>query len=63
MLDYMSVVYPFFICLMPSRMLCFAMLDEILALYNADDRSDAATRLLFFGDIRKRPFSITDCQL
>lgn len=48
---------------LPSRMLCFATLDEILALYNADDRSDAATRLLFFGDIRKRPFSITDCQL
>ena len=30
MLDYMSVVCPFFICLMPSRMLCFATLDEIL---------------------------------
>lgn len=63
MLDYMSVVCPFFICLMSFRMLVFATVDEVLALYKADDKSDAATLLLVFGDIRKRPFSITDCQL
>ena len=34
----------------------------LLVLLNEEDNIEAVTRFPYFGETRKRPFSMTDCQ-
>ncbi len=62
-LSCVSIMYPFFVYLVPSHVLYFTALSRVLTLCGTSSESSTTAHLLFFNSVEGHPFSVASYRL